>query len=133
MAAYTFAALFLAHVIADYLVQTTWMVVNKRRVIATATHIGLVLGTLCAMTLSFSVWFIALALLHLFIDIAKTYAMKAGPGAYVADQVLHVASIAAIALLAPQIWADSPLREVDGLPLYDMLVAGVVFAARGGQ
>ncbi|OAN84415.1 hypothetical protein A8B78_07120 [Jannaschia sp. EhC01] len=133
MAAYTFAALFLAHVIADYVLQTTWMVVNKKRPIAMAAHIGLVLGTMCATTLTLNPWFLALALLHLWIDIIKTYAMPEGLGAYVADQVLHIASIAGIALLAPQIWPMSPLAEVEALPLYYMIVGGVLFAARGGQ
>lgn len=135
MAAYTFAALFLAHVIADYVLQTTWMVVNKKRPIAMAAHIGLVLGTMCLTTLTLNPWFLALAALHLWIDIVKTYAMPEGLGAYVADQVLHVASIAGIALLAPQIWPMSPLAEVEvvHIPLYYMIIGGVVFAARGGQ
>ncbi|HID67457.1 MAG TPA: DUF3307 domain-containing protein [Roseibacterium sp.] len=133
MAAYTFAALFLAHVIADYVLQTTWMVVNKKRPIAMAAHIALVLGTMCATTASFHPWFLGLALAHLWIDIVKTYAMPKGLGAYVADQVLHVASIAGVALLAPQIWPASPLSGVEGLPLYYMIVGGVLFAARGGQ
>lgn len=133
MAAYTFAALFLAHVIADYVLQTTWMVVNKKRAIAMAAHIGLVLGTMCATTLTLNPWFLALTVVHLWIDIVKTYAMPEGLGAYVADQVLHVASIAGIALLAPQIWPMSPLADVPDLPLYYMIIGGVLFAARGGQ
>lgn len=133
MAAYTFAALFLAHVLADYVLQTTWMVVNKRSVAAMAAHIGLVLGTMCLTTLSFHPWFIGLAVAHLWIDIVKTYAMPEGLFAYVADQLLHVASIAGVALLAPGIWPESPLSEVENLPLYFMIVAGVLFAARGGQ
>ena len=133
MAAYTFAALFLAHVLADYVLQTTWMVVNKRRAIAMAAHIGLVLGTMCLTTLTFNPWFLGLALAHLWIDVVKTYAMPEGLFAYVVDQLLHIASIVGLALLAPGIWAASPLAEVDNLPLYFMIVAGVLFAARGGQ
>lgn len=133
MAAYTFAALFLAHVIADYVLQTTWMVVNKKRPIAMAAHIALVLGTMCATTLTLNPWFLALATAHLWIDIVKTYAMPEGVGAYVADQVLHVASIAGIALLAPQIWTVSPLVDVAHLPVIYMILGGVLFAARGGQ
>lgn len=133
MAAYTFAALFFAHVIADYVLQTTWMVVNKRRPIAMAAHITLVLGTMCAATLTLNPWFLGLTIAHLWIDIVKTYAMPEGLGAYVADQVLHVASIAGIALLAPQIWTESPLVGVEGLPVYFMIIGGVLFAARGGQ
>lgn len=133
MAAYTFAALFLAHVIADYVLQTTWMVVNKKKPIALAAHIALVLGTMCATTLTLSPWFLALAVAHLWIDIIKTYAMPAGLGAYVADQLLHVASIGAIALLAPDIWTQSPLEGTENLPLIYMIIGGVLFAARGGQ
>lgn len=133
MAAYTFAALFLAHVIADYVLQTTWMVVNKRRPIAMAAHITLVLGTMCATTLTMNPWYLALAALHLWIDIVKTYAMREGLGAYVADQMLHVASIVGIALLAPHIWTESPLSGIENLPLYYMIIGGVLFAARGGQ
>lgn len=133
MAAYTFAALFLAHVIADYVLQTTWMVVNKKRPIAMAAHIGLVLGAMCATTLTLNPWFLALALLHLWIDIVKTYAMPEGLGAYMADQLLHLASIAGIAFLAPQIWPMSPLAQIEVLPLWYMILGGVLFAARGGQ
>lgn len=133
MAAYTFAALFLAHVIADYVLQTSWMVVNKKRPIAMAAHIGLVLGAMCATTLTLNPWFLALAALHLWIDIVKTYALPEGLGAYIADQVLHIASIAGISLLAPQIWPMSPLAAFDSLPLWFMIIGGVLFAARGGQ
>ncbi len=133
MAAYTFSALFLAHVIADYVLQTGWMVANKRRPLAMALHIGLVLGTMCLTTLSFHPAFFGLALAHLWIDIVKTYAMPEGLGAYIADQVLHVASVVGIALLAPGIWEASPLSDVPNVPLYFMILGGVLFAARGGQ
>jgi hypothetical protein len=133
MAAYTFSALFLAHVIADYVLQTTWMVVNKRRILAMVMHIGLVLGTMCLTTLSLHPWFIGLAVAHLWIDIVKTYAMPEGIGAYVADQMLHVGSIVGVALLAPGIWAASPLAGVEDLPLFYMIAGGVLFAMRGGQ
>lgn len=133
MAAYTFAALFLAHVLADYVLQTTWMVINKRRAIAMAAHIALVLGTMCLTTLTLNPWFVGLAVAHLWIDVVKTYAMPEGLFAYVTDQILHIASIAGIALIAPGIWAASPLVDVENLPLYFMIAAGVLFAARGGQ
>lgn len=133
MAAYTFAALFLAHVIADYVLQTTWMVTNKKRILAMVMHIGLVLGTMCLTTASLHPWFIGLAIAHLWIDIVKTYAMPEGLGAYVADQLLHVGSIVGVSLLAPGIWPASPLSEVPNLPLYYMIAGGVLFAMRGGQ
>jgi len=133
MAAYTFAALFLAHVIADYVLQTSWMVMNKRRAIAMVAHIGLVFGTMCLTTASVHPWFIGLALAHLWIDIVKTHAMPEGLGAYVADQLLHVGSIVGVSMLAPGIWPASPLSDVPNLPLYYMIAGGVLFAVRGGQ
>lgn len=133
MAAYTFAALFLAHVIADYLLQTSWIVANKRRVIAMAVHIGAVLVTMCLTTVSLHPGIFLLALAHLWIDVVKTYAMPEGLAAYVGDQALHVLSIVATALVWPGIWSESPLAGVEGLPLVYMIAAAVIFAARGGQ
>jgi hypothetical protein len=133
MAVSTFAALFLAHVIADYLLQTTWLVDNKHRPLAIGLHIGAVFAILPLVTLSFSPWFLALAALHLAIDLTKTHLMGAGLVAYVADQVLHLVSIALIAALAPGIWAASPLAEVAGLPQVYLILAMILFAARGGQ
>jgi hypothetical protein len=133
MAVSTFAALFLAHVIADYLLQTTWLVDNKRRPLAIGLHIGAVFAMLPLVTLTFSPWFLVLAALHLAIDLTKTHLMGAGLVAYVADQVLHLVSIALIAALAPGIWAASPLAEVAGLPQVYLILAMILFAARGGQ
>jgi hypothetical protein len=133
LAAQTFAALFLAHVMADYLLQSTWLVVNKRRPIALAIHIGFVFVTMVALTGLISPWFILLAALHLGIDILKTFAMPDGLGSYLTDQALHILSIILIAWLAPGLWAMSPFESMDSLPLFYAVAAGVIFAARGGQ
>lgn len=133
MAAYTFAALYLAHVLADYVLQPGWIVINKRRPIAMAIHITVVLITMVLTTFSFSAWFIALAVAHLWIDIVKTYAMREGLTAYTVDQILHVGSVVGIALLAPDIWTASPLVDVPNLPVYYMMAGGALIAARGGQ
>lgn len=129
----SFAALFLAHVIADYLLQTTWLVTNKRKPQALGLHIGTVFVTMMLTTLSFSPWFVVLALAHLCIDILKTFILRDGLMSYVADQLLHVLSITAIAAVAPGIWAGSPLSGVEMLPAIYLMAAGLIFAARGGQ
>jgi hypothetical protein len=133
MAASTFAALFLAHVIADYLLQTRWMVDNKRHPLAMGLHIGAVWLTLPLVTLSLSTWFVALAGLHLLIDLTKTFVLRGGLIPYLVDQFLHLASIAVIVAMAPALWAGSPLAEVAGLPQVYLTVAVALFAARGGQ
>ncbi|MBF9059386.1 DUF3307 domain-containing protein [Rhodobacterales bacterium HKCCSP123] len=129
----TFAALFLAHVIADYLLQTTWLVINKHRPVALGAHVGIVLVTMPLVTLSLSPWFLLLAGLHLGIDVVKTFVLRGGLAAYIADQALHVGSIALIALIAPGLWDQSPLAGVDWLPQFYLILGVFLFSARGGQ
>lgn len=133
MAVESFAALFFAHVIADYLLQTKWVVVNKRRPAALAVHITLVFLCMILTTLTLSPWFLVIAGLHLCIDILKAYVLPDGVVSYTGDQMLHVASIVLVVMLAPDLWAESPLSEIPNLAIYYLLAAAVVFAARGGQ
>ncbi|MBY6200033.1 DUF3307 domain-containing protein [Maritalea mobilis] len=133
MATQTFAALFLAHVIADYLAQTTWLVENKRRPLALGTHITLVFLAMLLTTWTFSPWFLALTGAHLLIDLLKTFGLPKGLPAYIADQVLHLTSIVGVTLLAPGLWAESPLSNTSTLPIIYLVLAGIIFAARGGQ
>jgi hypothetical protein len=133
MAASTFAALFLAHVIADYLLQTTWMVVHKRRPAALGLHVATVLAAMPLVMLTLSPWFLVLAGLHLCIDIVKTFVLRPGLASYVADQVLHIASIALVAALAPGLWAESPLATLPWADAAVLILGAVIFAARGGQ
>lgn len=129
----TFAALFLAHVIADYLLQTAWMVTNKDRASAIGLHIGIVLVMMPAVTLHLSPWFLAVAAMHLAIDLTKTHLMPGGLISYVADQVLHLASIVLVVWLVPGLWGESPLAEVGWLDRTYLILAVFIFAARGGQ
>jgi hypothetical protein len=129
----TFAALFLAHVIADYLLQTRWLVTNKRRPAALAVHIGLVLVAMPLVTLTLSPWFLLLAALHLGIDLTKTFVLRGGLMAYITDQMLHITSIAVIALLAPGLWGQSLLAGVTWVPHFYLILAVFLFSARGGQ
>lgn len=133
MAASTFAALYLAHVIADYLLQTRWMVENKDRAPAIGLHIGVVLAMMPVVTLHLSWWFVALALAHLVIDLTKTHVLGGGLLAYFADQALHIVSILGVVALTPGLWAESPLSNIDWLARFYLILAVFVFAARGGQ
>ena len=133
MAASTFAALFLAHVIADYLLQTNWLVENKRRPLAIGLHIAAVLVMMPLLTLHFSWWFVALAAAHLAIDLTKTHLLGGGLAAYIADQALHIASILVVATLAPDLWGDSPLSAIDWVAPFYLILSAFLFSARGGQ
>lgn len=133
MDAATFSALFLAHVLADYLLQTRWLVANKRRPVALGTHVALVLVAMPVVVVGLSPWFLLLAALHLLIDLVKTFLMGDGLIAYVADQALHVASIALVAGLAPDLWQVGLLAGTPWLPEAYLILGMLLFAARGGQ
>ena len=133
MAASTFAALFLAHVIADYLLQTNWLVMNKHRARAIGLHVAIVLAMMPLVTLHLSWWFLAVAAAHLVIDLIKTHVLGGGFGAYVLDQALHVASILAVVWAAPGLWTESPLSGIDWLSRFYLILAVLIFATRGGQ
>jgi hypothetical protein len=133
MAASTFAALFLAHVIADYLLQTNWLVENKRRPLAIGLHIAAVLVMMPILTLQLSWWFVALAAAHLAIDLTKTHLLGGGLAAYVADQALHIASILVVVMLAPDLWLGSPLSDIAWVAPFYLILSAFLFSARGGQ
>jgi hypothetical protein len=99
----TVIALFLAHVLADYVLQTRWMVDTKRGA-GFAVHIGLVFVTavICLGQLSLAV--LAVTFLHLLIDAAKTILMPDRLWSYLADQGLHILSIVAVAAVFPGAW-----------------------------
>lgn len=133
MAASSFAALFLAHVIADYLLQTRWMVANKHRPAALCLHVAVVLAMMPLVTLHLSWWFVALAAAHLVIDLSKTHLMGGGLAAYLGDQALHLVTILVVVVAAPGLWAESPLAGIDGVARLYLILAVLIFATRGGQ
>ena len=91
----TFAALLFAHVLADFLFQTNWMVANKRQVLPLAAHVGVVLVTAIAATGTLHPALFALALAHLGIDLVKTHAGVKGLAPFLLDQAAHLATLAA--------------------------------------
>jgi hypothetical protein len=101
----TFAALLVAHVLADFLFQTRWMVTRKREPLAFLSH-GLVVLILAqaATGHAASAALLALAAAHLAIDAAKLRFGR-GLGGFLADQGAHLVTLAATATLAPGLWA----------------------------
>jgi hypothetical protein len=99
-----FVTLFLAHLIADYPLQTDWLVKAKRTwsglIIHVAIHL-MVLLLVCLPHLS-TTWpfLVVLAIAHLLIDAFKSALTRWRPqwnaGGYLFDQLLHILSIWAI-------------------------------------
>ena len=120
----TIAALFLAHILADFVLQTNAMVTAKRQPLTMAKHGAIVLVTAAAATASLSPWLLALTAAHLLIDLAKSYS-KGGIGPFLADQAAHAATVVAAAALIPSQWPDPA-------PALMALTAGAILATRAG-
>ncbi len=127
----TLAALLLAHVLADFVFQTNWMVANKGRPEGLALHGLVVLATAVAMTGTVGLGLLWLSALHVAIDAIKAR-VKRGLGPFLLDQAAHLATIAALALWRPTLWSDGFWSGQTALPALMLLAAGAIFATRAG-
>lgn len=127
----TLAALLLAHVLADFVFQTGWMVANKNRWQGLAAHGAIVLATAIAATGAFTLSLLWLTALHAAIDLGKTRARE-GLAAYLADQALHIVTLCCLAFWQPQLFASGLWADLSLLPPLMALVAGGVLATRAG-
>ena len=130
----TFTALLLAHAIADFTVQTNWIHQNKR-------HFGIMLlhGAIVLVTAQVALGqvdrpeILILALAHLTIDCLKTYGGFRGLTAFLTDQAAHIATIAAIAIYAPNLWATGLWGGQDWLLPLAAILAGLILCLQAGQ
>lgn len=106
----TALALVLAHVLADYPLQNSWIINNKKKPAAMAAHIGVVF-LLTLLALRGEVWAaLTITALHLAIDLVKTHVAPDRLWAYLADQLAHFATIAAVLWFWPDLallWPDT--------------------------
>ncbi|WP_425098361.1 DUF3307 domain-containing protein [Tropicibacter sp. S64] len=132
-----FAALLLAHVLADFLLQTRGMVENKGHVLVMALH-GSIVFALSALALG-GVWQVAMlvAAAHLLIDMVKVLWRRAGRQdgltLFLGDQVAHVVTLMAAALLWPGAiaagwWAD----QASVLTTPALFLSGLVLTITAG-
>lgn len=104
----TAAALFFAHVLADYVLQTTWMTLNKGRAGGLSAHTAVVFATaIIALGGAGLPWIVGLSAVHAATDFAKSRLDRSGTlAAHVADQAVHLATIAVVATLAPGMFSQ---------------------------
>jgi hypothetical protein len=157
----TLAALLFAHVLADFVFQTDWMAANKRNPLVLGLHLVIVYGLTVAAMGSLHPGLLVLALVHLGIDVGKLVLAAAwkssrGLAPFLIDQGLHLASLLALALYLPDLWAnglwapgavstgedggilgtgwwatETPL-PVTHLPALMVLLSGLIIATRAG-
>ncbi len=157
----TFIALLFAHVLADFVFQTNWMVANKRNPLVLGLHLAFVYATAIATLGTVHMALLVLALLHLGIDVGKlilnaVWKTAGGLGPFVIDQTFHVISLIAVAIWLPDLWAQgiwAPGAIVTGddtgifgtglwseetplptthIPALMVLATGFILAARAG-
>ena len=128
----TLAALLIAHVLADFLFQTNWMVANKRAFVPLAAHIAVVLATAILAAGSLHPVLFALALAHLGIDLIKTHSGARGLVPFLLDQAAHLVTLTAVAVFEPDLWTNGLWSGNPWLPGTMALVAGFILATRAG-
>lgn len=129
----TALALLCAHVLADFLFQTNWIVQNKRKPHAMVLHIAIV-AALSLIALG-GAWQLVLAITaaHLLIDAIKTYALRDTLASFTADQSAHAISIALAAYVMPDafsagLWAAHSTYFIPGM----LLLSGAIVTVQAG-
>lgn len=135
---HTFVALLAAHMVADFVLQTSWMLRRKRNVFVLLLHVA-IHGALVALALG-GVWQIAIvaALAYLLVDVAKTYLLPRGwcdtLAAFLVDQALHLIVLAWIALQWPGAASAGWLTPVmpNAMPVLVVLSGAIATILSGG-
>jgi len=135
----TFGALFFAHVIADYVAQTSRMVQYKHRPATIAVHV-LIVFVSAAVAVGFVGWGALLALTgaHAAMDLIKTHLLPGGKlWPYLLDQAVHIATLVVVSLAAPDLvsrglWSGLGTDGLAVLTLAFLIIGFAIFAIRAG-
>lgn len=130
----TFVALLFAHVLADYLFQPGWMAARKREPGILLAHAAMVLAlAMAAIGHVDSPAILALGAAHLVIDAIKTWVVRSSLTAHLVDQSAHLATVLAVAIWQPDLWASGLWAGAPPIVLHAMvLAAGLILATRAG-
>ena len=133
----TAVALVVAHVLADFVLQPGSWALQKRQLRPLLLHGGVVLVASLATTGGLHPAVFALAAVHVAVDATKAR-VPSGLGSFLADQAAHLATIAAVTLVAPGLWAGGiwpaliPPAAVPLLMQAGVLLSGLVVTTRAG-
>jgi hypothetical protein len=128
----TFVALLFAHALADFIFQTNWMVAQKRSAHVLLMH-GIIVLAMSQATTGYFGWEIfVLALAHVLIDTFKTHALPDTLGTFCADQLAHVATLIATAMLAPTLFDAGIWNDFAALPALMAFATGLIITTRAG-
>lgn len=129
----TLAALFLAHVLADYVFQPGWMVEEKSRPETLFLHfLAVALTAMVTTGQVASPAIYALALTHIAIDTIKVRFFSDTILPHLTDQALHLATLVVTALLVPDLFQSGAYADLTWLPKAMLITAGAIYVTRAG-
>ena len=130
----TFVALLLAHLLADFTLQTNAILRGKSRPLGMVLHGVIVLVTAqLALGQFTSIELIVLAIVHIAIDTAKQALGAQRLTGFMVDQGAHVITLAALAFYAPNLWGTGLWAEVPLLQTAFIVLGGLVLTLTAGQ
>ncbi|MFO1175406.1 MAG: DUF3307 domain-containing protein [Paracoccaceae bacterium] len=132
----TFAALILAHALADFLFHIRWVSDTHPRPVPLLLHGLVVLATANLCLGSASPWLAALALAHLATDLGRALwqrqTRQRGLTPFLVEQMTHLLPIAALSVWRPGLWVAGLWAGIASLPALMALAAGLILTLRGG-
>lgn len=108
----TALALLLAHLLADYPLQNSWIIANKKKPEAMAAHIGVVFVLSFLALKGEIIPALTISALHLIIDLIKTHYAPDRLWPYITDQLAHYATIIGVLWFWPDLallWPDATI------------------------
>lgn len=135
----TFAALLLAHALADFVLQSNGMATGKDRPGPLSAHVAIVFGLSLVALGGAPVVAGAVGLAHLVIDWIKARFTEDGLPSYIADQAAHLITLLAATILWPAAFETGfwpallPADLAAQAPAVALALAGFILAVRMGQ
>ena len=134
-----FLQLYLAHLVADFLLQPNWIARRKTEIVPLATHAGIhVVCAIAAVNLGLDrnviVAIVAVAVVHALIDHVKARFSKDGWIAFSVDQAAHLMVVALASTWLAASWSGvmSTVRSTATNPLVYLYGCAYVLAVFGG-
>ncbi|SFA98757.1 Protein of unknown function [Poseidonocella pacifica] len=129
----TFVALLFAHLLADFILQTGWIVANKRKPGVLLLHGALVLLAAQVTVGSLSPILIALAAAHVAIDAAKIYGQFNRFSGFAIDQIAHLGTLVLVAGIAPSLFVEGIWADIPHTPTLFLVGAAFIAAVAMGE
>lgn len=134
----TVLALITAHLIADFPLQSDWLLTHKRNPLVLLLHIAIVTLVTAALLGAAPLSLLAiLAVTHLTMDAVKVHAMKDTLASFFADQVVHLIVIGGLAALyadtfAGGLWSRLSSDWLQNFQAAMCLIAGLILSLQTG-